>query len=182
MEKLIARGARVISNRDVPVPNAYGMGEFGTWLIDEVGQFSPLASPCWMWGKLYENLVRAVLSGNYDQKKAPEAINYWWGMDSGVIDVQMTELVPEGIRALADSLMEQIRAGALHPFRRELIDQDGTLRNDGSRDLTSLELLTMDYLSDAVEGAIPAYGELLPMSRGLVRELGLHREDLPMEK
>ena len=40
----------------------------------------------------------------------------------------------------------------------------------------------MDYLSDAVEGAIPAYGELLPMSRGLVRELGLHREDLPMEK
>ena len=184
VQKLIDRGARVISNRDVPVPNAHYMdlGEYGTYLIDAAGRLSPLASPCWMWGKLYENLVRAVLSGNYDQKKAPEAINYWWGMDSGVIDVQMTELVPEGIRTLADSLMEQIRAGALHPFRRELIDQDGTVRNDGSRDLTSLELLTMDYLSDAVEGAIPAYGELLPMSRGLVRELGLHREDLPMEK
>ncbi|MBR3137013.1 MAG: BMP family ABC transporter substrate-binding protein [Clostridia bacterium] len=184
VQKLIDRGARVISNRDVPVPNAHymGLGEYGTYLIDAAGRLSPLASPCWMWGKLYENLVRAVLSGSYDQKKAPEAINYWWGMDSGVIDVQMTELVPEGIRTLAASLMDQIKAGTLLPFRRELIDQDGTVKNDGSRDLTSLELLTMDYLSDAVEGAIPAYGELLPMSRGLVRELGLHREDLPVEK
>ena len=181
VEKLIARGARVISNRDVPVPNAYGMGEFGTWLIDEAGRFSPLASPCWMWGKLYENLVRTVLSGSYDQKKAPEAINYWWGMDSGVIDVQMTDLVPEGTRTLAASLMNEIRAGALLPFQRPLIAQDGAVKNDGTRDFTSRELLMMDYLSDGVEGAIPTYEELLPMSRALVRELGLHKEDLPTE-
>ena len=181
VEKLIARGARVISNRDVPVPNAYGMGEFGTWLIDEAGQFSPLASPCWMWGKLYENLVRTVLSGSYDQKKAPEAINYWWGMDSGVIDVQMTELVPEGTRTLAASLMNDIRSGTLLPFQRAMVSQDGIMRNDGSRDLTTRELLMMDYLMDGVEGTIPSYEELLPMSRALVRELGLHKEDLPPE-
>ena len=116
-----------------------------------------------------------------DQKKAPEAINYWWGMDSGVIDVAMTELVPEGIRTLADAMMDRIKAGALLPFQRELTDQDGTLRNDGSRSLSSRELLTMDYLLEGVEGRIPAYEELLPMSRALVRELGLHREDLPTE-
>ena len=183
VQKLMERGARVISNRDVPVPNTHymGMGEYGTFLIDEAGRLSPLASPCWMWGKLYENLVRAILSGGYDQKKGPEAINYWWGMDSGVIDVQMTDLIPEGIRTLATSLMDQVKAGTLQPFRRELIAQDGTLKNDGSRDLTSQEMLTMDYLSDAVEGRIPAFEELLPMSRALVRELGLHREDLAPE-
>ena len=183
VEKLIARGAKVISNRDVPVPNAHymGMGEYGTYLIDEAGRLSPLASPVWMWGKLYENLVRTVLNGSYDQKKAPEAINYWWGMDSGVIDVQMTELVPEGIRTLAGTVMDQLKAGKLLPFQRELIGQDGTVKNDGSRALSTKELLTMDYLSDGVEGAIPAYGELLPMSRALVRQLGLHPEDLPLE-
>ena len=183
VDRLIARGARVISNRDVPVPIAHymGMGEYGTYLIDAAGRLSPLASPCWMWGRLYENLVRTILSGSYDQKKAPEAIHYWWGMDSGVIDVQMTELVPEGIRTLAASLMEQIRTGALLPFRRELIGQDGTKISDGSRDLPASELLMMDYLLDGVEGAIPAYEELLPMSRALVRELGLHKEDLPTE-
>ena len=183
VEKLIARGARVISNRDVPLPNAHymGLGEYGTYLIDEAGRLSPLASPCWMWGKLYENLVRTVLSGSYDQKKAPEAINYWWGMDSGVIDVQMTELVPEGIRTLAAAMMDRIKTGALLPFQRELVSQDGEMKNDGSRDLSSRELLTMDYLLEGVEGAIPAYEELLPMSRALVRELGLHPEDLPQE-
>ena len=183
VEKLIARGARVISNRDVPLPNAHymGLGEYGTYLIDEAGRLSPLASPCWMWGKLYENLVRTVLSGSYDQKKAPEAINYWWGMDSGVIDVQMTELVPEGIRTLAEAMMDRIKTGALLPFQRELVSQDGEMKNDGSRDLSSRELLTMDYLLEGVEGAIPAYEELLPMSRALVRELGLHPEDLPQE-
>ena len=182
-EKLIARGARVISNRDVPLPNAHymGLGEYGTYLIDEAGRLSPLASPCWMWGKLYENLVRTVLSGSYDQKKAPEAINYWWGMDSGVIDVQMTELVPEGIRTLAEAMRDRIKTGALLPFQRELVSQDGEMKNDGSRDLSSRELLTMDYLLEGVEGAIPAYEELLPMSRALVRELGLHPEDLPQE-
>ncbi len=182
-EKLIARGARVISNRDVPLPDAHymGLGEYGTYLIDEAGRLSPLASPCWLWGKLYENLVRTVLSGSYDQKKAPEAINYWWGMDSGVIDVQMTELVPEGIRTLAAAMMDRIKTGALLPFQRELVSQDGDVKNDGSRDLSSRELLTMDYLLEGVEGAIPAYGELLPMSRALVRELGLHTEDLPAE-
>ena len=183
VEKLIARGAKVISNRDVPLPNAHYMvlGEYGTYLIDEAGRLSPLASPCWMWGKLYENLVRTVLSGSYDQKKAPEAINYWWGMDSGVIDVQMTKLVPEGIRTLAEAMMDRIRTGALLPFQRELTDRDGTVHNDGSHDLSSRELLTMDYLLDGVEGAIPTYEELLPMSRALVRELGLHPEDLPQE-
>ena len=183
VEKLISRGAKVISNRDVPLPNAHYMalGEYGTYLIDAAGRLCPLASPCWMWGRLYENLVRTVLSGSYDQKKAPEAINYWWGMDSGVIDVQMTELVPEGTRTLAVSMMNQIKSGALHPFQRELTAQDGSLKNDGTQDLSSRELLTMDYLSDGVEGAIPGYDELLPMSRALVRELGLHREDLPQE-
>lgn len=183
VEKLIARGAQVISNRDVPVPNAHyiGLGEYGTYIIDAAGRLSPLASPCWMWGKLYENLVRTVLSGSYDQRKAPEAINYWWGMDSGVIDVAMTDLVPEGTRTLAASLMEQIRSGALLPFERPLIAQDGTVKNDGSRDLSTRELLMMDYLSDGVEGTIPAYEDLLPMSRALVRELGLHKENLPTE-
>ena len=184
VEKLIARGAKVISNRDVPVPNAHymGMGEYGTYLIDDEGRLCPLASPCWMWEKVYENLIHTILSGSYAQKKdAPEAINYWWGMDSGVIDVQMTDLVPEGIRTLAASMMDQIKSGALLPFRRAFARQDGTAANDGTRDLTSLELLNMDYLCDAVEGRIPSYAELLPMSRALVRELGLHPEDLPPE-
>ena len=48
--------------------------------------------------------------------------------------------------------------------------------SDGSRALSSLEILQMDRLCDVVEGHIPAYEELLPMSRRLVRELGVYRD------
>ena len=46
---------------------------------------------------------------------------------------------------------------------------------------TAMELLKMDALEDSVEGHIPEYEELLPMSRALVRELGVHRDRIPPE-
>ena len=97
-------------------------------------------------------------------------------MNSGVIDVQLTDLVPPGVRALAETMMDQLRAGGLDPFSQKITAQDGTVISDGSRDLTSLEILQMDRLCDVVEGHIPAYEELLPMSRRLVRELGVYRD------
>lgn len=178
MEHFLKQGIRVISNRDIPLPDVKYMeqGRYGTFLIDPSGNLLPLASPCWMWGSLYENIVRAVLSGG--EKKEPDAkvVNYWWGMDSGVIDVQLTDLVPPGVRALAETMMDQLRAGGLDPFSQKITAQDGTVVSDGSRALSSLEILQMDRLCDVVEGHIPAYEELLPMSRRLVRELGVYRD------
>ena len=47
--------------------------------------------------------------------------------------------------------------------------------NDGKH-LESLDLLRMDRLCENVEGKLPAYEELQPFARTLVRELGVHRE------
>ena len=44
------------------------------------------------------------------------------------------------------------------------------------------EILHIDWLCDSVRGAIPRYDELLPMSRPLVRLLGVYRETIPPEK
>ena len=183
MESFLKKGVRVISNRDIPLPDVKYMeqGRYGTFLIDPAGDLLPLASPCWMWGSLYENIVRAVLSGGEKKEPDARAVNYWWGMDSGVIDVRLTDLVPAGVRALAEALMGQLRSGTLDPFRQRITAQDGTVISDGSRDLSSLEILQMDRLSGIVEGRIPAYEELLPMSRRLVRELGVYRDSIPPE-
>ena len=183
VQALRDKGVRVISNRDVPLRERQYMeqGRFGTFLIDGAGAMSPIASPCWMWGKMYEKLVRSALAGGWAKKDPPEAVNYWWGMDSGVIDVTLTETVPQGVRLLAETMTAQLRDGTLDPFRQALRSQDGTLVSDGSRSLSSMELLQMDWLSEAVEGRIPEYGELLPMSRSLVRELGVHRDSIPPE-
>ena len=61
-------------------------------------------------------------------------------------------------------------------------DQEGLVRNDGSRWLSPDEILRMDWLSDVVEGRIPAFSEILPMAQSTVRLLGVYREDIPPKK
>ena len=180
--KLREKGVRVISNRDIPVSGGWYMdqGRYGTFLTDQDGQLVPLASPCWMWGELYETVARNILSGSWKEKK-DESVNYWWGMDSGAIDVELTDRVPAGVRSLAELLMRDLREGRLDPFRQRIVTREGTVINDGSRTLDSAELLKMDWLCSTVEGRIPEYEEVLPMSRALVRELGIHRDLIPPE-
>ncbi len=142
----------------------------------------PIASPCWVWGRLYENIVKAVLAGAWSQKKGgPEAVSYWWGMDSGVIDVEFSDKVPESLRTMAQLLISNITSGQLEPFRRRILAQDGTEKNDGKQSFSPDELLRMDWLCENVVGRIPEYDELLPVSQPLVRKLGLHKENIPQK-
>ena len=178
--KLRERGAEVISNRDIPVPDANYMkdGYYGVFQIEN-GEPVPVASPVWVWGKLYENIARSILDGNAEQKEQP--VNYWWGMDSGAIDVTMADLVPEGVKKLADTLSDMLREGSFDIFSQRLTAQDGTLISDGEHSLSTTDILKMDKLSDIVEGHIPEFEEVFPMSRALVRELGVHRDRIPPE-
>ncbi|MBO4288675.1 MAG: BMP family ABC transporter substrate-binding protein [Lachnospiraceae bacterium] len=176
---LRARGIDVISNRDVPGPDEEyaARGEFGTFAVSPEGTVTPLASPWWLWGDFYEKMVRGFLSGAIESKA--DAANYWLGMKSGVLEVRLFDALPEGVRFLAEQLKSGFRAGTLDPFLRRVTAQDGSVKNDGSSPFTAEELLRMDWLCDNVEGSIPAFSELLPMSRDTVRALGLHRETLP---
>ena len=56
------------------------------------------------------------------------------------------------------------------------------MRNDGDRWFTPEEILHMDWLCDCVDGSIPPYEDLLPMSRSIVRLQGVYREAIPPEK
>ena len=185
VQKLREKGACVISNRDIPLqdPQYLQSGLYGTFRIDADGQFTPLASPVWRWGKLYEHIIRSALDGSWSQHKgATEAVNLWWGISSDVIDVEMSAQIPEGIRTLASLIRKEIRDGRADPFRRRITAQDGRLINDGTRELAPLELLRMDWLCDNVEGSFPAFDALSPISQPLVRELGICREQIPPEK
>lgn len=86
-QEFIRDGIRVISNRDTPAEDKLHT-EYGTYYIGGSGEFIPLGSPCWIWGKFYENVIRAILSGTWDDIHG-QAVNDWWGMSSGVIDVKL---------------------------------------------------------------------------------------------
>ena len=181
----IRSGIRVISNREVPTQDKLYMDfcNYGTYQVCEDNSLSPLGSPCWLWGKFYENVVRSIMSGAWDNSRAERrAVNYWWGMDSGVVDVRLSEKLPEGVRVLAELLQKGLRSGTIDPFYRHITAQDGTVMNDGSRTFTPDEILRMDWLCQNVEGRIPRFDEILPISRAMVRELGVYKDEIPAEK
>lgn len=173
----------VISNREGLGQRSTWAWEWGTYQILEDGTQLPLATPTWEWGVFYERIVSSVLDGSWDTvgEKEHRAVNYWWGMDSGVIDVQLSPQLPDAVARLAGYLKKGIRENALDPFAFRLVDQQGTLRNDGKRRLLADEIMNMDWLCDNVDGAIPGFEELLPMSQNLVRLLGVYRDQIPPE-
>jgi len=185
VEEFLKDGIRVVSNRDVPTPGRLHLehGSYGTYFIEPNGNLLHLASPVWMWGKFYEHVVQSILNGTWEQGTGEDkAVNYWWGMDSGVIDVTFSKHLPEGLRQLAWILRKGLQSGTIDPFKRLVVDQNGITRNDGSRSLTPEELLHMDWLCSNVVGSIPPFEQILPYSQKMVRELGVYRDQIPPEK
>ena len=180
----IGEGLSVISNRDIPTQDGRHMlqGDYGTYLVEDSGSLVPLGSPIWVWGRFYENVIRSILSGAWNNEKTERAVNYWWGMDSGVIDVKLSDRLPDGVRCMADILRDGLRRGIIDPFARPITAQDGTVKNDGSRTFTPDELLHMDWLCSNVEGVIPSFDEIEPFAQSIVRELGIYRDKLPAQK
>lgn len=177
-------GVDLISNRDIPTPDA-SPDVWGLCALSEDGGMKPIISPYWNWGEMYVRIVRNVLAGGWEElsfKNSGKAVNYWWGISSGTVDIRLAEDIPCGLIELAGILREGIASGSIHPFRRRLVDQQGTVRNSGDRDLSPEEILHMDWLCSCVEGSIPAYEELLPIARNIVALQGIHRDELVPEK
>ena len=184
VQELVNEGVTVISNKESGSVSPYAAWEWGTYFIDHADrELVPLASPCWNWGKFYEQVIESILSGGWEENgEIDRAVNYWWGMNSDVIDVELSPTLPEGLKQLAEILKRGIVEGTLDPFLTGITDQSGEIRSDGSRIFTPEEIMDMDWLCDNVEGSIPAYSELLPASRQLVRLLGIDKDEIPMEK
>ena len=183
-EDFFADGIRVISNRE-PTQNQMQQDfcNYGTYLVDDLGELIPLGSPIWVWGKFYEFVIRNIMNGGWKHDKGEaRAVNYWLGMDSGVIDLDLSRKLPAGVRQMAKILRYGMLSGELDPFRRRIIAQDGTVKNDGTTTFTPQQLLSMDWLAENIVGAIPPFEEIELRSQPLIRELGIYRDKIPTEK
>ena len=184
VSQLAADGADIISNRDIPTPDRV-QEPWGLCQLGPDGVLLPLASPYWHWGNFYVKIVRSIFSGGWDalsSKDGGRAVNYWWGMSSRAIDVLLNQDLPDGVKQLVGILRQGVASGAIVPVQRYIRSQDGTVRSEGDRWFSPEEILHMDWLVDCVEGSIPAFEELMPMSRSIVRLQGVYRDKIPPEK
>lgn len=171
LKRLTDRGVRLISSQDLTREGDESWASFGLSLLSE-GNRVNLAVPVWQWGVYYEAMIRRIQNKTVQAEYAGsgKALNYYWGMSAGVVELCCSEKVPPSTRKLADLLQDSIRADLCHPFRGKLYTQDGR-EIDG--DLSPEQIINMDWLVENVEGSIPVYDELTEMGKATVDMVGV---------
>jgi simple sugar transport system substrate-binding protein len=155
-QALIDAGADVImqhTDSTAPQSVAQEAGAISFGQASDMIQFAPLprvASIIDNWGPYYIRRVGEAMEGTWEQSDT------WEGMPEGMVLIgEMTEAIPEEVRASATSLMESMQAGTYHPFTGPINRQDGTawlaegeIADDGT-------LAGMDFYVEGLTGEIP---------------------------
>ena len=176
MENIRKNQASCISGKDMMIPEEASRF-FGIYHLD--GDYiRNLAMPIWHWGKFYEQLIRTIMDGTWkydDDPSSKKAINYWWGMSAGVVDVVCSQNLPIGTKRLVDLLRDTISTGKFNPFSGILYSQEGVVQDDPGNSLTPEEIVTMDWLAENVVGSIPKEEELNEQSKPVILQQGIEQ-------
>ena len=172
-KKIRETGSSCISGRDMVIPEEASRF-FGIYHMDGDHPRN-LAMPLYHWGKFYEQLLRTILDGTwkYDDTDSTKAINYWWGMSAGVIDVVCSRQLPIGTRRLVDLLKATISSDRFNPFSGVLYSQEGVVQEDPNRSMLPEEIMTMDWLAENVIGSIPTKEELTETAEPVIKQQGV---------
>lgn len=177
-EAMRQQDVHVISSRDISAPHVETRA-FGLY-HEENGELHNLAMPVWNWAKLYQGVVRSILTDGWDDEahqNADRALSYYMGMSSDAIDLICSRRVPTRVRRLVDLLHERIHSGAFLPFVGPIVDQDGEIRVSDGTALTPQEIIGIDYLASNVVGRLPALEELTDVAQSLVALQGIKTKE-----
>lgn len=180
--ELLADGIRIVSTQNASSElNACSTN--GTYLINDTGEMIPLGTHIWNWGEFYEYAIKEILSGGMKKEKNSHmALNYWLGLDSGVIGMDISARLPQGVRQMANLLYVAVKRGYIDPFGRKIVAQDGSIKNDGTILFSPEQILRMDWLCENVIGRIPVPGEILPECYKVIQEIGIYRDTFSIEE
>jgi|GEM_PF-6031 len=170
---------RIVCGHDFIRPNRADK-RGGLYRIEDDGSISNLALPMVNWGRYYRLIIESVLNGSYSQAtlgQKDEALNYWYGLSSGVVDLLTASRISYHSLKMLNAVRMSITANFMHPFGGEMRDQGGNvIKPAGSPGLTNEEILTMNYLVDNVTGEIPPAEEFQMDSFGLLSLLKISEE------
>lgn len=169
------KGIRVISavNSVHPVD---GSSTYGVFMIEDDGSIRHLAAPVWKWGNFYSVIVRTILDGTYNARQVSrkdQATNYWWGMQSGVVDLKLSKELSSYTGDLVSMLREGITKDVFGPFDGELRSQDGCIRHKDDPPLSSKDIIQMNWLNENIIGEIPAKDSLNDEAKATVSVSGV---------
>lgn len=159
---LIKKGCDMICNRtlDVAYPVSADFGVYSMLCSIDKEKGIPdkyLATPIWNWGIFYEKIISNVLNETFktiiDMFSADtKLINFWWGIDTGVVDLFYSkEAVPKETQKLINLMKQMIMNNAYHPFTGPIYDKHGNLRIGEEETASYEQILSMDWFVENVE-------------------------------
>lgn len=134
-----------------------------------------LAVPVWKWGVYYEKIIRAALDKTIKSEyvNTARALNYYWGMSAGVVDIEYAPALPLPSRRYADFFRNSIISGAGKPFLTPFYTQSGEVIGARQHELSLEQIIRMDFLMDNVIGDIPGYEDLTVIGQKTVDMVGI---------
>ncbi|MGR3497015.1 BMP family ABC transporter substrate-binding protein [Citreimonas sp.] len=102
------------------------------------------------WAPYYIDRVQAVIDGTWESQQV------WQGIGDGMVGIgEITDAVPEDVKAEALDLKERIASGEYHPFTGPLNRQDGSAWLADGETADDETLLGMDFYVEGLSGDIP---------------------------
>jgi simple sugar transport system substrate-binding protein len=155
-QALIDQGADVImqhTDSTAPMTVLAEAGAFGFGQASDMYQFAPaprISAIIDDWAPYYIARTQAVMDGTW------ESTDTWDGIGPGMVGIgEMTDAIPEEVRASAQALQAALASGDYHPFTGPLNRQDGSawlaegeVADDGT-------LLGMDFYVEGITGDVP---------------------------
>lgn len=151
-------GIQYVSGQELFCPQSEDRS-FGLY-YREGDQSINLVDPIWNWGEYYNRMLYNLKKGTWKQEEHEEkkALNYWWGMSAGVIDLALSERLPLATVRLVNTLRNALEKGELQIF-------------PGS--VTPTDIMKMDWLEYNVEGRIPKISELQEEAKEVTKVAGV---------
>lgn len=171
-ERIRSVNPSCVSGKDMVIPQEESRF-FGIYYMAD-GRPRNLAMPLCHWGRFYERLIRTIMDGTWKYDDNTEkAINYWWGMSSGVVDVICSKNLPMGTKRLVELLNRTISTGEFNPFAGILYSQTGIVKDHPDNVLSPEEIMSMDWLAENVVGTIPKLEELTDYAQPALSQQGI---------
>lgn len=128
--------------------NVYTFGQ-----ASDMGEYAPMprvSSIIDNWAPYYIDRVQAVMDGTW------ESTDTWDGIGPGMVGIgEITDAVPEDVKAAALDMKDRIASGEYHPFTGPINKQDGSVWLAEGETADDGTLLGMDFYVEGIEGEIP---------------------------
>lgn len=171
--RLVEQDISLISSQDLSQNSDNEKKPFGLFRFDK-NNLVNLAMPIWHWGIYYEKLIHSILNHTMQlqYESSNKALNYYWGMSAGVIELIYSKNLPNGVRKLAQLLESTISSGIYNPFCGPLKNQSGEYIDMEGKGLPLESVITMDWLLENIVGTIPEYELLSRDGKATVESAG----------